>query len=48
MEVPERASERIADLVQEVDVLRAAYIPVLVRPACLPRLTPAATRKVHP
>jgi len=49
MEVHERARERIADLLaQEVNVLRAAYIPLLVRPAYAPRLTPAATRQGHP
>ena len=49
MSAHKRADEWIADLVaQEFDVFRAAYVPILVRRACLARLAPAATRPGHP
>ena len=40
MEVHKRVDERIADLVaQDIAVISAAHIPIVARPACLPRLT---------
>ena len=49
MSAHQRADERIAHLAaQEFDVFRAAYVPILVRRACLARLAPAATRPGHP